>query len=104
MSVNQMLLPEAIRSLVANKQREGFFGEISITLVRGEIQSVSISARRRLEDLVSDELMKGKRYIIKANRSDAPVENDNQKNAISTEVVTETTDVIRDALAQNAIE
>lgn len=94
MSVNQVLLPDAIRSLIVAKQKDGFFGEISITLVRGEIQSVSVSARKKLEDLVADELIKGKHYIIKANRSSnrsgASVETSVGENVSSTEVLQDT--------------
>lgn len=45
MSVNQQLLPDAIRNILAECQREKYYGEVTVTIVKGEIQSIRKTAK-----------------------------------------------------------
>ena len=66
MSVNQILFPEAISSLIKEKQRAGFYGEVTIGITKGEVQFVEITARQNLDELVANQVLRKNRLIVRS--------------------------------------
>lgn len=64
-AVNQLLLADAIADLIKEKQRDGWYGEVSLIIVKGEVQSVSVSQRSKLDDLVRDHVIRKQKVVIR---------------------------------------
>lgn len=81
MSVNQILIPDAVASLLKEKQREGFYGEITVGITKGEVQFVTVSTRSKLENLVNDHVLKRSRIIVKKSVESETIRNDTEKTS-----------------------